>query len=365
LLAATALAAGAALGVKYPAAVMVLPLLAAGWWFGGGSRLRSMLWQPRWLTVLLLSGLAGGGAWYLKNAWLAGNPVYPLLGELLGGKTLTPAKIAQWNAVHQPPSYSLARLAGVLGDLLWGWRLQGWCLLPLAVLGAAGRWRRPAIGWLLASLAYLLGVWFLATHQIARFLLPALPVVALLAGVGLSELRVRLGSRWAGLLVSLGVVLNFGYALSATMGDTRIAVDLQYLRRDDLSRSEVTRLPRHVPWINQQLPVDSRLLVVGDAAVFDYERPLAYSTTFDTSPLVRLTEGPPSQWRRAFAEAGYTHLVMHWGEIARLRGSYGFDERIDRGLIDRMVAAGVLTAPPVVLSDGAVEIYRLQPAERD
>ncbi len=41
--------------------------------------------------------------WYAKNWWLTGNPVYPLAASVFGGQTLTPEKIAQWQAAHRVP----------------------------------------------------------------------------------------------------------------------------------------------------------------------------------------------------------------------------------------------------------------------
>lgn len=187
-------------------------------------------------------------------------------------------------------------------------------------------------------------------------MLPAAPLAFALAAIGAAELYRAIGSRWATGTLTLLVAMNALYVSGPAIGDSRIAVDLRYLRRDDGSASSISRLPPHVRWVNQHLGPDDRLLVLGDAAVFDYEVPLAYSTAFDRSPLAEIIERPEAEWGRGLREAGFTHLLVHWGEIQRLRSTYGFDERITRELIDSMERAGVIEKLPVQLGEGAVEI---------
>ncbi len=100
------LLAGASAALKYPGLIFgTLPCLAAG---------SVVTWQwvrarqaPRAgrLIACALFGLALTCLpWYAKNWWLAGNPVYPLAANVFGGRTLTPEKIAQWQAAHRVPS---------------------------------------------------------------------------------------------------------------------------------------------------------------------------------------------------------------------------------------------------------------------
>ncbi|XZE54932.1 hypothetical protein SH139x_000915 [Planctomycetaceae bacterium SH139] len=363
-------AAGGAIACKYPAVVFVVPTLLAalGWasWVSGGFARDDIFRHSsnRAIATSLLRFAVGtlcvGGLWYAKNLWLAGNPVYPLLGDLLGGRTLTAEKIAQWNAGHRPPGYQVSEMGYSLAGLLWRWRLQGWCLLPLAGLAVVYGWRQREVRLLVSAIAAAVLMWWCITHRVDRFLLPLSPLLFLLAGIGLWRLRELAGATWAAGLVGVLCGFNLFYIAGPALGDSRLAVDLDYLRRDDQSASSISRLAPHVPWVNRELPADSRLLVVGDAAVFDYEIRIAYATTFDESPLLALTTGEPSEWRSQFAAAGFTHVLVHWGEIERLRSTYGFAAEIDRQLFERLVAMQILQ--PLQLDDvgGAVEIYQVR-----
>lgn len=375
------LAGGFAVACKYPAVLIVLPVLAAilGPTFGPtlgskrqgatdgarppGPLARFGLARPRdYLTFAIAVGL-GGGWWYAKNALLAGNPVYPLLGHWFGGETLTPEKIAQWNRGHAVPGYSLGGLGGSIPDLLWRWRLQGWLVVPAVLWGVILGWRYPAVRWLAASGGYVFAAWWLATHRIERFLIPAAPLAFTLAAIGVAEFIRAVGIRWATVVLCGLAAMNGLYVASPVLGDSRIAVDLRYLRRDDESASSVSRLPEHVRWVNQHLGPEDRVLIVGDAAVFDYEVPLAYSTTFDRSPLAAIIERPEAEWSAALRERGFTHLLVHWGEIERLRSTYGFEERITPALIARMYQAGAIEPLQTDLKNGAVQIYKIRGAD--
>jgi len=364
-------AAGGAIACKYPAVVFVVPTLLAalGWalWVSGGFARGGIFKHggSRAIATSLflrfaLGTLCVGGLWYAKNLWLAGNPVYPLLGDVLGGRTLTAEKIAQWNAGHRPPGFQLSEIGNSLAGLLWRWRLQGWCLLPLAGLAVVYGWRQREVRLLVSAIAAAVMMWWCITHRVDRFLLPLSPLLFLLSGIGLWRLRELAGATWAAGLVGVLCGFNLFYVAGPALGDSRLAVDLNYLRRDDQSASSISRLAPHVPWVNRELPADSRLLVVGDAAVFDYEVPIAYATTFDASPLLALTTGEPSAWRSQFAAAGFTHVLVHWGEIERLRSTYGFAAEIDHQLFEQLVALQILQPMQLDSLGGAVELYQVR-----
>ena len=90
---------------------------------------------------------------------------------------------------------------------------------------------------------------------------------------------------------------------------------------------------------------DGRLLVIGEAAVFDLEMPVLYSTCFDDSPFERMAKGrTATEIRAALVDSGVTYVYVDWGEIARYRspGNYGFTGFIQPALFDQLVEQGVL-----------------------
>jgi hypothetical protein len=131
--------------------------------------------------------LLAGGAWYLRNAIAAGNPVYPLL---FGGRWWTDYVEERFQAIDRDFGVhgTVAKLAILPvelllhGDAFDRGEYVGTAVLVLAPLGLAARRRRPAAAVLAGAVVYLV-VWWYFSEQ-ARFLLPALGAFAAAAGAG-------------------------------------------------------------------------------------------------------------------------------------------------------------------------------------
>lgn len=378
--------AGSALACKYPALLfVVLPLgIAAAWGNLSGrnasisedtgttdnetdSETKTFSWKPNWrhLAWFSLAVAVTAGPWFAKNLVFTGNPVYPLAGNVFGGRTMTDAKIEQWNEGHKGGPITLSAIATAAETLSWKWKLQSMLLVPLALLGIVCCWSNSEVRQTFLVTVCLVVLWFLFTHRIARFLVPILPLVVYLAGFGCQQLVARVGQGRAVALLLFGIVLNGLMIGSPLLGDSRILVTMNHLRADVDARQGARRIPEHLHYVNERMKPTDKLLVVGDAAVFDYEPAIDYATTFDQSQLTAITSHqPPEQWQAAFHRHGWTHLLIHWGEIERLRSTYGFDEAITKQLVEQLVAQQVIAPDPKVFSNGLVEIYKVNPPQK-
>lgn len=322
--------------------------------------------------VIVLGLSVTCGLWYAKNWALAGNPVYPLAGNIFGGKTLTPEKIAQWQQAHRVPP-SAGPGAGVSERLIGSARaalsdavrltltspfvqpamICGLVAATVTLLLRRGRQKFPWMAWLVWSL-WIAGVWWSATHRIDRFWLPLVGLWSAVAAMGLQALSVG-ASSW---LTHAIVILGLGYSviLNSTplVSDNRFFVSIAALRDDRGDERQVARITAEQAWVNQHLAgSDARVLLIGEARVFEYHVPILYSTCFDTNP------GEPFLRNRAAAdqlaalhERGITHILVNWEEIARYRspGNYGFSDWPQpsdiQSLIDNQVASRVVWSLP-------------------
>ena len=350
--------AGSAVACKYPAVLFVaLPLMAATVLLVGPLPKQQRL--VRLLLFILLAAVAAG-PWLAKNAVLAGNPVYPLVASLLGGRTMTPDKIAQWNAAHATGPFTIGAVADSLSRLSWRMQTQSAIVLPMAIAALIIDWRRREVRYPAIAAALSLLLWWVLTHRIERFLVPVLPLVLVLAGFGWRALAAAWGPKLLTAVAVFGITVDALIIASPVMGDSRIAVDLSYLRSAASSERHAGLVPEHVQWVNATLGDGDRILLIGDAAVFDYDVPLDYATTFDRSPLRDIIQAaPPERWRQRLRDRGYTHLLVHWGEIQRLRTTYGFDTSIDHTLLANMQQAGAIEPLRMGLSGGQVDVYRV------
>ena len=328
-------AAGAGVAAKYPAVLfVVLPLTAwIAWkfWRPGG-RVRPV--------VFLLACFLGCGLWFIKNAVVTGNPTYPLLYGLFDGNTWTPEKAALWKSVHSPDGFTIAKLLRDAGRVLLGSDWLGPLLVPLAALAFLSPDRRRLKLALAAMFAWTIAAWWCFALRIDRYWIPALPLLALLAGDGAfwsSDLR------WRRVLLALLALTSLYNLLVATGGPG--GPNFYFVRLDRLRDSpEVLD-----PWQRyfNRLP-EAKVLLVGEAQAFDFQPPVLYNTWIDDPILRRLTEGKtPAEVRATLGSEGITHVYVQWGEVERYRQSrYGNWDWLDPAWFDRMVAAGVLVELP-------------------
>jgi len=208
--------------------------------------------------------------------------------------------------------------------------------VPLVVLALRERRRRLVLG-LLAYFGYVIAAWWLWTHRIDRFWIPALPLLALLAGAGaccsrqLWWRRGLIGVLVAGLVVELP-------AADLAVGYRRYFVSLDRLRRDT---------DRVDPWhryLNTHVG-RGRVLTVGDAQVFDLEVPVLYNTCFDDCLFEQLVRGRSvAEVRAALATRGISYVYVDWDEIRRYRspGNYGFTDFVQPSVFEALVGQGIL-----------------------
>jgi len=348
--------AGGAAACKYPALLLVPVPLAAWILFAE----RRWGWQPA--GVFLLAVILGCGLWFGKNAVLAGNPTYPLLGEVFPSKTRTAALNRQWRAAHRVPRdehgsrYGPRPLVRMLVTVLWQSEWLSPLLVPLAGLAfCSPRHRRAALA-LAALLAYIVLVCWLLTHRIDRFWIPALPLAALLAGVGAAWNTTRLWQRLLIVILGCGLLGNFLLIASPILSDNRYFVALDRLRIDPERVN-----PVHL-YLNKTVTNGNRVLLVGDGQPFDLEVPVLYSTCFDPNSFERwMKNRSPQERRAALAKNKISHVYVHWGEIARYRspGNYGFTDYVIREVFDELASQGILKKIEGKFPQHLGELYRV------
>ena len=348
--------AGSAVAAKYPAALfVVVPLAALTCWWGQGRRVRAT-------TMFLLIVAVGCGPWLLKNAWLTGNPSYPLLYEVFGGSNWTAEKDAQWNTAHRPPNFALfdsddsipRNLAESVTDVFVRSPWLNFVTWPFALAALAFLRRQRVVGVLWGYVLFVVVAWWLLTHRIDRFWVPMLSIASLLAGIGACLYDLRAWRVVAGIALAIALIYDFTLVVTNTGpgSSNRFFVPLARLRQDP------ERLRPWQLWLNEQTPAGKGVLSEGDAAVFDLEMPVAYHTAFDDSPLLQLIEGKtPEECRAALAD--FAFVYVNWNEINRYRspGNYGYTKLVQPKLFEALVQQGVL-GPPIAASWGpGVEIY--------
>ena len=297
----SALAAGAAIATKWTAIpVVLLPVILKRRWF--------CLLSP----ILCLP-------WLLKNWLLTGNPVYPMFSWSHEQATLFAAKhyahfdaVGFWQIAERIWHYSFVETGAVPVLLMTA---------PLAVLVRGdNRLKRTA---LLFGAAY--AGWYLLTFRPWRFLMPALPLAAMLGAVALDSV-----ARWCRALVVVVMLVGL------TWIGLQVAVDLEDPGRLPAQVSVLNlvlgRLPEQeflsrlghgifetVVWMNANLPVTAKVLYVGEARVALAQHAVVWATAFDRFPVD--------------ATNGVTHVYFNYSELNRLHGHYGYPRGLDLAMV--------------------------------
>ncbi len=276
--------------------------------------------------------------WVVRNAWLTGNPLYPFLASVFArflpdGKLQEVAHAASGIAGNADKGGALLasltlRTFDPLGAA--GWIGPLWLMLLPLWIGTLILGRRTPRALLLAG--GVLGglVAWTQFHQLGRYLLPLLVLAAAGIGMAWEQLLSAASPTLKRTAVSfIGFVLLWG--IQGGLNEevfTRVACTFGRSDPRVLLERYVTYWAA-VPLVNEQLPEDATLLLVGEPRSFGLDRDVIVEDPFRKPYLVEAAEEAPSA--RALADLlrarGITHLLYNEqeaGRIARMRGRAGY-----------------------------------------
>lgn len=365
------LMAGNAMASKYTGLVsVILPLAAVlglNLWMnrpsktlGSGSTFSS---PAAWRSVSLAGGCYTLGVilmvapWLMRNLHDTGNPVYPLGYSIFGGNEWSAEMNARWKSAHSPSEHSVAEIPRHFLDAAVRNKWTSGLLFALAIPALLICRRRKVVAILLGLSAWEMVTWWALTHRIDRFWIPVIPLLSIAGASTWNLSGSRIWRTFLGTTIAIATVFNLYFCHTALVGYHVGLMDLQAARQSSI-RSDIRSL-------NRSLPPDAKVLMVGDAEVFDATFPLVYNTVFDDCLFEELTtdlndaassaEQPPmlssSQIFANFKAHGITHIHVHWGEILRYRlpGSYGFTVYVQPSRFDELVNHNVLNRPRTLL----------------
>ncbi|MCP4592300.1 MAG: glycosyltransferase family 39 protein, partial [bacterium] len=360
---AAGLLAGLAVGCKYTALVLIaLPL-------GLALVIRYLPnRRRRYRTPLLFTAgvLAAFSPWLVKNAVMTGNPVFPLANAVFRA---TPPGWGMEQSDHFAECHSLApedRSASNRLALLWEhvfgdeWQRFGPPVFVLALIAlvVGGRGHGRIEWYCLVILAVQVAVWLSATHLYARFAVPFLLPLVVLAG---RSIEAAWAWRGRGLLaVVLLVGLGFNLDHLAKLYRQHLYVDGRKIPLEGATGFFTNGMGlghEHLAVVNHELPESARILMLGDAKAFYFRRAVDYHVVFNRHPFVEMLRAGASpaealQWLR---DRAYSHVLVNWPEIKRLRQSrYGFPEEINPELFRRLAPAGLVHQRTILTASSGV-----------
>ena len=347
--------AGSAAATKYTGVVFaILPLLVWTLWIAktrsnnvevstvAEANNDTSSWQAVWTfaVVFTIGATIVFSPWLIKNAVFTGNPTYPLLSTLFVSADRDVELGERWDRAHQvPASDSLGEHIRKIG---YASSRQSPLLMGLLVLSCLVMYTDRRLVPLALYLVFGVLAWWFATHHVERFLVPLIPLSAVLAGVTLERLFSNAKLFWG---VCIGLSLyGFMYLGAGMENDSRVLVKLDVLRHGpSLSAPRTTEKVHR--FLNKKLTSDDVVLLVGDAEPFDLTPQTIYATCFDPDVLQGVIDGKTATAQRgALAELNVDYIYVSWEEIKRYRATYGYDGYVTRDLFNKqLVPAGVIS----------------------
>jgi 4-amino-4-deoxy-L-arabinose transferase-like glycosyltransferase len=201
----------------------------------------------RALIVFSTAAAVAAGAWYVLEWTWTGDPVWPFAGRIFGLRfwTATDVRSLEWSLGSYGWGRSLADLLRLPFRLVFDQPGAGPRVLPLLFLfyplAVWAAIRRRELRWPVAAAAAYVVFWFATTQQV-RFLLPAVPLLAVLGASGLSAAVERARTHWrrrSRVALTLGLTILAWAALAVLLHDlwigpalpTTIAARETYLER--------------------------------------------------------------------------------------------------------------------------------------
>lgn len=309
-----ALATGCAIATKWPAvAVVLLPALVL------------LLIETKSLKPVMSFAVLACipvAPWLVKNLVFTGNPIYPLL---FGGANWSQSQAALFAAKHAP-SFDGAGLLQLI-ERVWRYSFVEPGATPLLLMSApllflfrSQNCRR--LVWLFV-LAYL--GWYFTTFRPWRFLMPVLPLAALMGGRALTNwsrpavVAVLLTGLAA---MSAGALVDVGNSRQVPARVSFLTHALGQQSREEFIVTIGNEMLEPIIWMNHNLPANARVLYIGEARTHYARHDVLWATAYDQHPVLR-----PS--------AGITHVYINFSEWQRLSANYDYLSDLDNGAFRR------------------------------
>lgn len=302
--------------------------------------------QPSiWIQNLFLFGIfsiAAGAYWYVHSYMVTGNPVYPYFAKVFGSgdasihyndigvsKNILNFLTVFWTATMRPQIFE-------------GYGVQiGPAYLAFVPAGIFLAWKK-ARRYTMYFL-FFLAAWFLLGQSL-RFLVPLLPVLAVLCGLGLAAI---IGRGWLGRLYQLlfVVVIVFHTALAVYhhRREFKTAAGLESAS-DYLIKMERSYAP--AVWVNEHLPKDAKILNADETRMFYFNRTLIRESVYAEKEPYWKNSGTSEAVILNLKKQGFTHILF----ASRSGIDYG-------SKIDPMRVPVLFLDPKNRLASGIKELY--------
>jgi 4-amino-4-deoxy-L-arabinose transferase-like glycosyltransferase len=268
--------------------------------------------------LAMLAGLIAS-PWYIKSFVHTGNPVYPFMFSVFGGRN--------WSA-HLADVYRASQMKFGVGSGFYSLLLVPWTLtmysgsffdwnVVFASIGpvflvslpmfAAVRFGRTKLRMLAVFLAASVIAWFYMTQQ-SRYLIPAMAVGAVAVGALVDELR-----RFRVARIVLFAAIGIGVAFALCVNGYMASDEAQGLTDSDAYLVRTLDIYPACAYINENLPENAKVVLFADTRGFYCERDYMWGDEIHSTLIPYDRFSNAADMVRFLRGIGVTHALVNFG----------------------------------------------------
>jgi MFS family permease len=231
-------------------------------------------------AIYLLAGAAALSPWLIRNDAWTGNPVFPEAMRIFGKAHFSDVQVERWRQAYLPDKDHRSvggHLSALETQILADWR-YGVALLPLGIATFLITFRKPAALYLMGLLLFQLLFWLFFTHLQSRFMVIAIPIIALM--IAQSERREWF---WVCTLTAVGMICYCGVTVTMKL-ERSLALDRRLVSANGVGILGRQNFEGFRLLDIKSLRPGASVDLVGDSCAFLYQIPMTrlhYKTVFD------------------------------------------------------------------------------------
>jgi 4-amino-4-deoxy-L-arabinose transferase-like glycosyltransferase len=289
------------------------------------SEIRSKGWVEGFKSSLGLAGIALviGSPWYIKSFVYTGNPVYPFLYNIFGGKNWNQADavlyrnaqltlgmgrgirqfiMVPWNlAMNGYKFFDTKSLFGIIGCAFLG-------LMPITALDGKNRKAILKVGMIAILFAT---AWFFLMQQ-NRYLISVLPLFALIAGAGVQAAngRWRHGRFIVNGFAVICVLASLFVGVMMAQNSINAAIGLE--SRDDYLSRNLGGMYDAEKYLNDSTPESAKVALFGEVRGFWLDREYIWANPGHHELIPWKSFKTGVDMVAFLRKAGYTYALINW-----------------------------------------------------
>jgi len=347
----SAIFCGLSIGTKYPAFLLLLPILLLAIVikeFREKKRCMLLLLFPvlalaaiikefswskgctsslRRIALFLLITLIVASPWLIKNIFYTHNPVYPFFYNFFNkffghpfGETLN---LERFMRHHQPQNTEIGHILSLLWEISMDKKIGPVFILFLPLLILVRSVQSTIKLFLIYGGMYLL-LWAFFTHQDTRFLIPCLPALSIASAYAVESYRGKQLTLFIHLVILFVFLFNLAWLPLTIARYELLQVATGVENRDEFLIDSDFYQYSAFHYMNNELPEDARILFIGENQTYYCNREVISNSPLDTNIIVEIVNESSSEEDilAKLTSSGITHILLNMSEAKRVARDY-------------------------------------------